>query len=73
MELTPQQKEAIYLEEKSRMCDNGGCSAELLFVFNVIAAAALAGIYFVAKTPKKRMISIDAIHKAYSGLSPDEF
>ena len=72
LELTPQQREIVYLEESYKREDDCESSNEALIILSVLAAAALAGLYFVSKAPKKRVLSIDSIYKAYSGLSPDE-
>jgi lysozyme family protein len=72
MEITQQQREEIYLEERSKRKNVSGHAVEMLLVFNVFAAAVLAGIYIAAKTPARSKITIENIRRAYSGLSPDE-
>ena len=72
MEITKEQREEIYLEEKSKRKNVNGNSIEMLLVFNVLAAAILAGVYIASKTPAKSKITIENLRKAYSGLSYDE-
>lgn len=73
MELTPQQKEAIYYEEKAkREGSSSSASTEILIIFTALAAAALYGVYSVGRKPPKRKISIDLLRRAYSGLAPDD-
>ena len=72
MEITQQQREEIYLEEKSKRKNVNRSPVEMLLVFNILAAAVLAGIYIASKTPPKSKITIENIRRAYSGLSPDE-
>ena len=51
--------------------ENSSISGLLIFL-NILAAAALVGIFFVAKSKNTPRISMDTIRKIYDGLSPDE-
>ncbi|MBN1621640.1 MAG: hypothetical protein JW871_03515 [Endomicrobiales bacterium] len=73
MELTPEQRKVIYLEEKAkRENEPESSSIELLIVFNIIAAIALYGVFSLGKNPHKTKLTLEAIRRAYSGLAPDE-
>lgn len=71
MELTPQERERIYREEKATREDEGGGSACLLIALSL---GALAGLWIMAKTLKHRNpdVSLEDLRKAYPGLGPDE-
>lgn len=73
MELTPQEREKIYLEEKARRTkprSNGGAAA--LALLGLVAALGLAGIIVASRSSRRKKVSIDALRRAYSGLDPEE-
>lgn len=71
MELTPQERERIYREEKAAREGEGGGSSGLLLLLALGAVAGLVG--FLALSRKKhRDVSLEDLRKAYPGLGPDE-
>ena len=73
MELTPSERESIYLEEKLRRENDGnGSSAAFLLLLNFFAIIALAGIYTAGKSGCRKKMSLESIRKVYDGLSPEE-
>ena len=70
MELTPEQREKIYQEEKARKNGHKGISIEIM----LIAAAAVigfAGFLMLIQKPD-RDVKLEDLRKAYDGLSPEE-
>jgi hypothetical protein len=69
MELSPLEREKIYLEERSRR--EARSSSPLLFLLTLGAAAGLAALLLIARE-KNGSLSIEDLRKAYEGLSPEE-
>lgn len=72
MELTPQERECIYLEEKARREKGGGGNAATLALLGIAAAIGLAGVVLVSRSSRERKVSLEDLRKAYSGLDPEE-
>jgi hypothetical protein len=73
MELSPAQREQIYLEESSRREQESAHSpAFALAAVSVIAVCCLAALVVVARKPRTRCPRIQDLRAAYEGLSPDE-
>ncbi|HBU69345.1 MAG TPA: hypothetical protein DEE98_03065 [Elusimicrobia bacterium] len=77
MQLSQQERERIYLEEKAKRehsCCSGRHSGHTgsLLVFNLIALIGVAGLVYFAKTLQKKSPSVEDIRKAYDGLSPED-
>jgi hypothetical protein len=70
MDLTPQEREQIYREEKAMR--KSGCHSRTvpLLLMNLLAAAAVALIYTVGST--QRSVKLEDLRKAYPGLDPEE-
>ena len=70
MDFTPEQREKIYLEERTRRHSNKNSTIEILLV----ATAAIVGFagFLMLTTRPERAIKIEDLRKAYEGLSPDE-
>jgi hypothetical protein len=71
MNLSREERESIYEEEKSRREACESSSSGLLFLLNIGAIAGLAGILLLTRDPDKN-ISLETLRKAYPGLSPEE-
>jgi hypothetical protein len=71
MDLSKAEREAIYLQEKAKREDPESDFSGLLFLLNLGAIAGLAGILFATRDQDKK-ITLEALRKAYPGLSPDE-
>ncbi|MHB9154291.1 MAG: hypothetical protein ACYC5N_01200 [Endomicrobiales bacterium] len=71
MELTPQDRERIYREEKAKREGKEG-SSPLLLLLAIGAIAGIAGLLAVSQKAGRREVSLEDLRKAYSGLSPEE-
>ena len=71
MELTPEQREKIYLEEKARR-ESDGSSLPLLFLLTVGAVIGFAAILAISESDEENKVSLEALRKAYAGLAPEE-
>ena len=70
MELSPQERERVYLEEKARREESG--SSMSLLLLNLVALAGLVGVFYLTNKLKERGVSVDDLRRAYSGLGPDD-
>jgi hypothetical protein len=69
--LTQAEREAIYLEEKSKRENYEIDHSGFLFLLNLGAIAGLAAILLATRDPDKN-ITLETLRKAYPGLSPEE-
>jgi hypothetical protein len=70
MELTPQEREKIYLEEKSKRAGSKSSNLGMIIVA-ASAIAALVGFLIIVEKPARK-VKIEDLRKAYDGLSPEE-
>jgi hypothetical protein len=71
MNLSAEDRERIYLEEKGKREHGGHGSGLLMLGLTIGAVMALAVIMTVALSDEKD-VSIEDLRKAYPGLSPEE-
>lgn len=73
MNLTPQEREKIYLEERARHenSSSGSGFTPILAILTVGAALGL-GALIMASMRNKREVKLEDLRKAYSGLSPED-
>lgn len=71
MELTPQERERIYFEEKAAREGGEGGSSGLLLLLTLGIVAGAAGFLFLTHG-KHGKVSLEDLRKAYPGLGPDE-
>ncbi|OGS19660.1 MAG: hypothetical protein A2219_04970 [Elusimicrobia bacterium RIFOXYA2_FULL_50_26] len=70
-ELTQQEREKIYLEEKMKR-EAAGISSGALVLLNMLAIAGLAGIFYLSLKLEEKKPSAEDIRKSYDGLSPED-
>jgi hypothetical protein len=71
MQLTPEERVRIYLEEKAKRETGGGASLWLL-ALTIGGILGLAALLTIATGSHEKEVSIDDLRKAYAGLSPEE-
>jgi len=70
MELTPEEREKIYFEEKHKRTGSKGSNIGMIIVA-ASAIAALVGFLIIVEKPARK-VKIEDLRKAYDGLSPEE-
>ena len=70
MDITPEQRERVYFEEKMRREGKGSSTLEILLV----ATAAIIGFtgFLVLASRPERSVKLEDLRKAYAGLAPEE-
>ena len=71
MDITPEQRNIIYLEEKASREKHSGPSLELLIV-TATAVAGFIGFITAIRGKTHRTVKIEDLRRAYEGLSPEE-
>lgn len=72
MQLSPEERENIYLEEKKKREGEHSGPSLTLFALTIGAMLGLAGILTIAAGLHEKEISLEDLRKAYPGLSPDD-
>lgn len=71
MEIPQEQREQIYLEEKSRRQRHGSSGLEIMLVASA-AVLCFAGFLALVSGKGGHTVKIEDLRKAYDGLSPEE-